>query len=101
MEGIIRPDSKWYFRKVDTGHQCPFGHPVLMGFATSSEQIDLDGAMVKRKATFGVHLMTTTRQRPARICSLHIHYSKTNLALHFKALDDMVTHVHANSWWQH
>lgn len=56
MEEIIHLYGKtWHFWEVDAGHQYPFGHPHLMGSATSGSQINLDEAMTKRNATFGVN----------------------------------------------
>ncbi|TKA22047.1 hypothetical protein B0A50_08429 [Salinomyces thailandicus] len=82
MEEIIHLYGKtWHFWQVDAGHQYPLGQPVLMGSATRSEQIDLDEAMAKRNATFGVHHDLKAEAR--------------------KDLQPHQIHPTANSWWQH
>lgn len=101
MEEIIHLYGKtWHFWQVDAGHQYPFGHPMLMGSATGSEQIDLDAAMAKRNATFSVHHDHKAEARKD-LQPHRVHPSKIDLFFDFKFLADIVNHVDANSWWQH
>lgn len=81
MQEIIHLYAKtWHTWQPDAGHEYPLGRPVLMGSATSNEQIDLNVVMAKRNATFGVdHLQKAEARKDLE--GHQIHESKSYLAL--------------------
>lgn len=81
MEEIIHLYGKtWHFWQVDAGHQFPLGQPLLMGSATSGNQIDLDSAMAKRNETFKVDHNQKAEARK-HLQSHQIHPSEFKISL--------------------
>ena len=100
MEEIIHLYGKtWHFWQIDAGHRFPLGQPLLMGAATSEEQLDLNEALAKRNATFNVHHEQKAEARKG-LQPHQTHASKALPTPPIRLLTDILDCLDANSWWQ-